>query len=50
VVENGTAYGLLAGTSEEKGQLGKPRRRWVENIKLDLEETEWDGVDWIGLE
>jgi hypothetical protein len=27
----------------------KPRRRWVDNIKIDLRETEWDGVDWIEL-
>jgi hypothetical protein len=30
-------------------QLGRPRRRWVNNIKIDLREIEWDGVDWIDL-
>jgi hypothetical protein len=28
-------------------QLGRPRRRWVDNIKIDLREIGWDGVDWI---
>jgi hypothetical protein len=29
--------------------LGRPRRRWVDNIKMDLREIGWDGVDWIEL-
>jgi hypothetical protein len=29
--------------------LGRPRRRWVDNIKMDLREIGWDGVDWIDL-
>jgi hypothetical protein len=29
--------------------LERPRRRWVDNIKLDLGEIRWGGVDWIGL-
>jgi hypothetical protein len=29
--------------------LGRPRRRWVDNIKMDLLEIGWGGVDWIGL-
>jgi hypothetical protein len=29
--------------------LGKPRRRWVKNIKMDLREIGWDGMDWIDL-
>jgi hypothetical protein len=29
--------------------LGRPRRRWVDNIKMDLGEIEWDGMDWIEL-
>jgi hypothetical protein len=28
---------------------GRPRRRWVDNIKMDLREIEWDGMDWIDL-
>jgi hypothetical protein len=34
---------------EGKRPLGKPRHRWVGNIKLDLIGIEWCGVDWIGL-
>jgi hypothetical protein len=37
------------GKTEEKGPLGKPRRRWVDNIKMDLTEIGWDDVDWIDL-
>jgi hypothetical protein len=29
--------------------LGRPRRRWVHNIKMDLREIGWDGMDWIDL-
>jgi hypothetical protein len=29
--------------------LGRPRRRWVDNIKMDLREIGWDGMDWIDL-
>jgi hypothetical protein len=35
--------------SEGKRPPGRPRRRWVDNIKMDLEEMRLDGVDWIGL-
>jgi hypothetical protein len=35
--------------NEKKGPLGKPRRRWVDNIKMDIGEIGWGGVDWIGL-
>jgi hypothetical protein len=34
---------------EEKRPLGRPRQRWVDNIKMDLGEIGWGGVDWIGL-
>jgi hypothetical protein len=37
------------GKPEGKRPLGRPRRRWVDNIKMDLGEVGWDGVDWIGL-
>jgi hypothetical protein len=40
---------LLVGKPEGKRPLGRPRRRWVENIKIDLLEIGWGGVDWIGL-
>jgi hypothetical protein len=37
------------GKAERKKQLGRPRRRWVDNIKMDLGEVGWDDVDLIGL-
>jgi hypothetical protein len=43
------AYRLLVGMPEGKRPLGIPRRRWVDNFKMDLLEIGWGGVDWIGL-
>jgi hypothetical protein len=40
---------IFVGNPEGKRQLGRPRRRWVDNIKLDLREIERDGMDWIHL-
>jgi hypothetical protein len=37
------------GKSEGKKPLGRPRRRWVNNIKIDLREIGWDGMDSIDL-
>jgi hypothetical protein len=37
------------GKPEGKISLGRPRRRWVDNIKIDLRHIGWDGVDWIDL-
>jgi hypothetical protein len=37
------------GKPESKRPLERPRRRWVDNIKMDLRETGWDGVDWIDV-
>jgi hypothetical protein len=37
------------GKPERRRSLGRPRRRWVDNIKLDLREIGWDGVYWIDL-
>jgi hypothetical protein len=42
-------YGLLAGKPEGKRPLVIPRRRWVDNIKMDLLELGWGDVNWIGL-
>jgi hypothetical protein len=42
-------YRILVGKPEGKRPLGRPRCRWVHNIKLDLRETGWDGTDWIYL-
>jgi hypothetical protein len=48
--EKRNAYRILVEKPEGKRPLGRPRRRWVENIKMDLErEREWDGVDWINV-
>jgi hypothetical protein len=43
------AYRILVGKLEGKRPLGRPRRRWVNNIKIDLREIEWIGVDWIDM-
>jgi hypothetical protein len=37
------------GKAEGKTPLGRPRRRWVDDIKMDLTEIGWDGMDWIEL-
>jgi hypothetical protein len=46
-VEKWNAYRILVGKPEEKRPLGRPRRRWVNNIKMDLKEIEWGGKEWI---
>jgi predicted small integral membrane protein len=43
------AYMLLVGKPEGKRPIGRPRRRSVDNIKMDLLGIGWVGVDWIGL-
>jgi len=40
------AYKTLVGKPEEKRSLGRPRRRWEGNIRMDLTETGWKIVDW----
>jgi hypothetical protein len=42
------AYRILAGRPEERLPLERPRRRWKDNIKIDLQEVGW-GMDWIEL-
>jgi hypothetical protein len=42
-------YRLLVGTPEGKRPLGRPRRRWIDTIKMDLLEIGLNVVDWIGL-
>jgi transcription termination factor 2 len=49
MAEKRNAYRLLVGKPERKRALGRPRRRWVDNVKMDLLEIGWSGVDWIGL-
>jgi hypothetical protein len=47
--EKRNAYRLLVGKPQGRRLLEKPRRRWVDNIRMDLREVEWGDVDWIGL-
>jgi len=42
-------YRVLVGKPEEKRPLGRPRRRWEDNIKVDLQEVGCGGMDWIEL-
>jgi hypothetical protein len=43
------AYRILARKPGGKRPLGRPRRRWVDNIKMHLRQMGWDGMDWIDL-
>jgi hypothetical protein len=43
------AYKILVGKPEGRRPLGRPRRRWVNDIKMDVREIEWYGMDWIDL-
>jgi hypothetical protein len=43
--EKSNAYMILVGKPEGKRPLGRPRRRWVDNIKMGLREIGWDGLD-----
>jgi hypothetical protein len=47
--EKRNAYRILVGMPEGKRRLRRPRHRWVDNIKMDLREIGWDGMDWIDL-
>jgi hypothetical protein len=47
--ETRNAYKILVGKPEGKRLLGRPRRRWVDNIKMNLTEIGWGGMDWIDL-
>jgi hypothetical protein len=47
--EKRNTYGLLVGKPEGKRPLGRPRHRWLDNIRMDLGEVGWGNVDWIGL-
>jgi hypothetical protein len=43
------AYRALVGKPEGRRPLGRPRRRWKDNIKMDFREVGWGGMDWINL-
>jgi hypothetical protein len=47
--EKRNAYRILVGKPEGKRPLRRPRRRWVDNIKIDRREIGLDGMDWIDL-
>jgi hypothetical protein len=47
--ETRNACRILVRKPERKRPLGRRRRRWVDNIKIDFKETGWDGVDWMEL-
>jgi hypothetical protein len=49
--EKRNAYRILVAKPEGKRPLGRPRRRWVDNIKMDLREIRmgWSGVDWMDM-
>jgi hypothetical protein len=47
--EKRNVYRLLVGKPEGKRPLGRPRRRWINNIKMDLFEIGLSVVDWVGL-
>jgi hypothetical protein len=46
--ERRVAYGVLVGKHEGKRPLGRPKRRWDDNMKMDLQEVGW-GMNWIDL-
>jgi hypothetical protein len=45
----GRGYRILVGRPEGKTPLERPRRRWDDNIKMDLQEVGWRGMHWIDL-
>jgi hypothetical protein len=47
--EKRNAYRLLVEKPEGKRPLGRPRRRWVDNIRMDFGKVGWGDVDWICL-
>jgi hypothetical protein len=47
--EKRNAYRILVGKPEGKRPLGRPRHRWEENIRMDLREIAWGGMEWIDL-
>jgi hypothetical protein len=48
-VEKRNVYRILVGKPEGNRPLGRPRSRWVDNIKMVLREIGWDDMDWIDL-
>jgi hypothetical protein len=48
-LEKRNACRILVGKPEEKRPLGRPRRRWVDNIKMNLREIGWGGSKWLRI-
>jgi hypothetical protein len=48
-IRENKACRILVGKPEGKRPLGRPRRRWEDNSKMDLTEIGWDGMDWIDV-
>src|SRR5215510_4744992 len=49
IAEERGMFRVLVGKPDGKRPLGRPRRRWEDNIRMDLQEAECGGMDWIGL-
>jgi hypothetical protein len=47
--EKRNAYSILVGKPEGKRPLGRPRNSWVDNIKMDIREIGWGGMEWLHL-
>jgi hypothetical protein len=47
--EKRNAYRLLEGMPEGRRPLGRPRRRWLDNIRMDFVQVGWGDVDWVSL-
>jgi hypothetical protein len=47
--EKRNAYRILVGEPKGKRPLGRPRRKWEDNIRMDLRQIGWGGMDWIDL-
>jgi hypothetical protein len=47
--ETKNAYRILVGKLERRRPLGSPRRKWVDNNKMDLRDIGWDGIDWTDM-
>jgi hypothetical protein len=47
--ETRNAYRILVGKPEGKRPRRRPRRRWVDNVRIYLREIGWDGMDWVDV-
>jgi hypothetical protein len=47
--ENSNEYRILMGKPKGRRPLGRPRHRWIDNIKMDLGEIGWGGMGWVDL-